>query len=80
MHLSMSPTLRDLISSVVAMSGSAFTKYIIDDNPVQSVQEIAEFNGCGKEINETEILRCLRQVGDLSIIKIILRNKHNLTA
>lgn len=66
MHLSMSPISRDLVSGVVAMSGSAFTKYSIDDNPVQSVQEIAEFNGCGLERNETEILKCLRQVGDLA--------------
>lgn len=62
MHLSMSPISRDSISGIVAMSGSAFTKYMIDDNPVQSVQEIAEFNVCGRG-NETDILRCLRQVG-----------------
>ncbi len=45
------------------MSGSAFTKNMIDDNPVQSVQEIAEYNSCGKGGNETEILKCLREVG-----------------
>lgn len=65
MHLSMSPISRDLVSGIVAMSGSAFTKYMIDDNPVQSVKEIAELNGCGMGRNETEILKCLRQVGKL---------------
>lgn len=63
MHLSMSPISRDFIEGVVAMSGSAFTKYAIDDNPTQSVREIAEYNQCGSERNETDILKCLRQVG-----------------
>lgn len=68
-HLSMSPISRDLVSGVVAMSGSAFTKYAIDDSPVQSVEQIAEFNQCGVGRNETEILKCLRQVRKLNLLK-----------
>lgn len=74
MHLSMSPISRDSISGIVAMSGSAFTKYVIDDSPAQSVKEIAEFNGCGRGRNETEILKCLREVGHFNNVRIILRN------
>ncbi|KAJ6647592.1 Esterase E4 [Pseudolycoriella hygida] len=61
MHLSMSPISREYVSGVVAMSGSAFTKFVIDEEPIQSVRQIAEFNGCGAEKNETDILNCLRQ-------------------
>lgn len=60
-HLSLSPISRELIGGVVAMSGSAFTKNMIDDSPVQSVQQIAEFNNCGSARNKTEILKCLRE-------------------
>lgn len=43
------------------MSGSAFTKNMIDDSPMQSVWQIAEINQCGASRNEMEILKCLRE-------------------
>ncbi|XP_037052490.1 carboxylesterase 5A [Bradysia coprophila] len=67
-HLSMSPISRELVSGVVAMSGSAFTKNMIDDSPVQSVRQIAEFNQCGSARNETEILKCLRERDVIDIV------------
>lgn len=58
----MSPVASHMISGVVAMSGSAYTRSMIDDTPTQSVKEIATFNNCGGARNETEILKCLREV------------------
>lgn len=49
------------VSGVIAMSGNALTNYAIDNAPVQTVEDIARINQCGT-YNETEILRCMRQV------------------
>lgn len=62
-QLSMSDVVdEDMINGVVAMSGSAFTQYAVDDTPKQSVREIAAINDCGQSRNEVEILKCLRKV------------------
>lgn len=52
---------REMVSGVVAMSGSPYSQHAIDDKPTQSTKEIAAFNNCQKE-NETEIVKCLRDV------------------
>lgn len=63
MYLSMSRSARSAgdITGVVAMSGTALSQYATDKEPVQSVQEVAEINGC-PATNELEIVKCLRQV------------------
>lgn len=61
MHLSTSRMSRDLISGVVAMSGTSLSKYCVDDLPMKSVREVAEINNC-PTTNETEIIHCLRKV------------------
>lgn len=61
MYLTTSRIPRDSISGVVAMSGNSLTQYAIDDEPVQTVKDIANINGC-PTTNETEILRCMREV------------------
>uniref|UniRef100_A0A1I8P7F7 Carboxylesterase type B domain-containing protein n=1 Tax=Stomoxys calcitrans TaxID=35570 RepID=A0A1I8P7F7_STOCA len=62
MYLSMSRSARSAgdITGVVAMSGTALSQYATDKEPVQSVQEVAEINGCPAG-NEREIVNCLRQ-------------------
>lgn len=60
-YLTTSRVPREMISGVVAMSGSPYTQYAIDDTPEQSVKEIATINKC-PATNETEIVRCLRAV------------------
>lgn len=61
MHLSTSHMPREMISGVVAMSGTSFSKYSIDELPEKSVKEISETNNC-PTTNETEILHCLQKV------------------
>ena len=63
MYLTTSRVPRSMVSGVVAMSGSPYQKYTTDDAPKQSVQDIARFNNC-PTTNETEIVRCLREVGE----------------
>ncbi|KAI8130234.1 hypothetical protein FF38_06659 [Lucilia cuprina] len=62
MYLSMSRSARSAgdITGVVAMSGTALSQYATDREPVQSVQEVAEINGC-PTTSEVEIIKCLRQ-------------------
>lgn len=52
---------REHVSGVIAMSGSPFTQNAINDEPKQSVNEIAENNKC-PATNETELVKCLREV------------------
>lgn len=61
MHLTTSRMPRDMINGVIAMSGTSFSKYSIDDSPLKSVKEVAEINNC-PTTNETEILHCLQKV------------------
>lgn len=63
MYLSMSRSARSAgdINGVIAMSGTALGQYATDKEPVQSVQEVAEINGC-PATNEIEIVKCLREV------------------
>lgn len=60
-YLTSSKMSRSMVSGVVAMSGSPYTQYTLDENPVQTVQEIAKINSC-PATNETEIVNCLRKV------------------
>lgn len=60
-YLTQSPVARDSISGVVAMSGSPYTQYSIDENATQSVQEIARIHNCPMT-NETILVSCLRSV------------------
>lgn len=66
MYLTTSPVPRDSVSGVVAMSGTAYTQYSIDDSPAQSMQEIAKVHRCPLH-NETELVKCLRAVCPMSI-------------
>lgn len=61
MYLTTSPVPRDSISAVVAMSGSPYTQYAIDENPTQSVEEIAHIHNCAIT-NETILVSCLQSV------------------
>lgn len=63
MYLSMSRSARSAgdVTGVVAMSGTALSQYATDKEPVQSVQEVAEINGC-PTTDEREIVKCLRKV------------------
>lgn len=69
-QLSMSDAIDDgMISGVVAMSGSAMTKYATNDEPIQSVSQIIEANGCGQWRREVEIIRCLRNVSAEDLVR-----------
>lgn len=69
-HLSMSEEVStEMINGVVAMSGSAYTKYAVDELPKQSVQQIATINNCGVAKTELEIVRCLRKINAEEIIR-----------
>lgn len=70
MHLTTSRVPRDMISGVVAMSGTAFTKYAIDIDPSISVKEVAAVNFCPTS-NETELIHCLRKVHKFCIGSLI---------
>lgn len=52
---------REMISGIIAMSGSAYTPHTIDNKPIQTSNEIATINHCAKD-NETEIIKCMRAV------------------
>lgn len=52
---------REMVSGVVAMSGSPYTQNAIDETPMQTAKEVVAINNCAKE-NETEIIRCMRAV------------------
>lgn len=57
------------VNGIVSMSGSALSQYAIDEDPVQSVEEIAMINEC-PTTNELEIVKCLRtKTADDIIIK-----------
>lgn len=60
MYIAMSKNQRDSITGVVAMSGTALSQYSIDNEPIQTVEDIAKINNCPHDDNETEILNCLR--------------------
>lgn len=55
---------REMVSGVVAMSGSPYTQNTIDEKPMQSIKEITAINNCEKD-NETEIVQCMRAVSAL---------------
>ncbi|KAL5285662.1 hypothetical protein ACFFRR_007389 [Megaselia abdita] len=60
MYMSMSRLPRSgSISGVVSMSGSALAQYAKDEEPVQSMEEIAAINNCPNN-NETAIVSCMR--------------------
>lgn len=52
---------REMVSGVVAMSGSPYTQNAIDETPAQTSKEIININGCTKS-NETEVIECMRKV------------------
>lgn len=52
---------REMVSGVVAMSGSPYTPNAIDDTPMQTNKDIIAINDCQRE-NETEIVKCMRAV------------------
>ena len=60
-YLSMSDISEGMVNGVVAMSGSPLTKYAFDEQPVQSVKEIASIHRCDSN-KEIEIIKCLRKV------------------
>lgn len=55
---------REMVSGVIAMSGSPYTPNTIDTTPMQTSKEIITMNGCAKG-NETEIVKCMRAVSVL---------------
>lgn len=68
-QLSMSEEIdSEMITGVVAMSGSAYTKYQVDEMPAQSMKQIAAINGCDSAKNEVEIVKCLRKIDADKII------------
>lgn len=52
---------REMVSGVVAMSGSPYSQNAIDNAPMQSAKEVAAINKC-QNGNETEIIQCMRDV------------------
>lgn len=52
---------REMVSGVVAMSGSPYTQNAIDEKPMQTAKEVVAINNCAKG-NETEIIKCMRAV------------------
>lgn len=60
---------RQMVSGVVAMSGSAYTPNSIDETPIQSVHEIATINNCSRN-NETEIVKCMRTVSIVIVCSV----------
>lgn len=63
MHLSASDYSKNLITGVIAMSGTFLTKHSIEEFPDQSATEVAELNDCtGKSDDPKIIVQCLREV------------------
>lgn len=52
---------REMVSGVVAMSGSPYSQNAIDETPMQTSKQIIAINGCNNG-NETEIVKCMRSV------------------
>lgn len=52
---------REMVSGIVAMSGTPYAPSATDDTPKQMVKEVATINKCQRE-NKTEIIRCMRAV------------------
>lgn len=61
---------REMVSGVVAMSGSPYSPDAVDNTPMQTAQEIAAINNCNKS-NETETVNCMRNVSKFYSQKII---------
>lgn len=74
-YLTASKVPRSMITGVVAMSGSPYTQYTLDETPHQSVQEIAQINSC-PTTNETEIVKCLRKVDHFSASDVFRNCAH----
>lgn len=55
---------REMVSGVVAMSGSPYTPNAVDETPMQTSNDIIAINNCKRE-NETEIVKCMRTVSIL---------------
>lgn len=60
-YLTTSRIPRDMVSGVVAMSGSPYTQYALDNSPEQSMKEIAKVNNC-PFTTEIALTKCLRAV------------------
>lgn len=69
MYLSQSPIGRSLVNGVVAMSGSSLQQYSYDEEPVQSVKEIAKINDCPQN-NDTELIKCMRSKSVEEIVRV----------
>lgn len=52
---------REMVSGVVAMSGSPYTPNSVDDTPTQTNKDIIAINDC-QRTNETEVVKCMRAV------------------
>lgn len=71
---------REMVSGVVAMSGSPYTPNAVDETPMQTAKDIISINNCKRE-NETEIVKCMRAVSqiycknvEISSLKILLNS------
>lgn len=66
MHLSASPLSKSSIAGVIAMSGSVLSRHSIEEAPVETVDQVAEMNGCtGKSDDPKIIIGCLRGVSEV---------------
>lgn len=61
-YLTTSRVSRDSVSGVIAMSGSAYTQYSVDESPEQSVKAISRIHNCPMMHNETGLVKCLSLV------------------
>lgn len=57
-------------SGVVAMSGTAVSQGAIDDKPANTVEEIAEQQGC-PTVNVITMIKCLQNAPAENIIRVI---------
>ncbi|XP_030750699.1 liver carboxylesterase 1 [Sitophilus oryzae] len=66
--VTLSKIAKGMPSAVIAMSGTAVSRWAVDNAPVNTAREIAEENGCPTQ-NDITMVRCLQQVPADLIIK-----------
>lgn len=58
-------------TGIIAMSGSALSHWAIDNNPVETSKQIAQYQGCPTTDTLT-MVKCLQNIPAASIIKVII--------
>jgi len=75
--LSLTKIARGVPNAVVAMSGTAVSRWAIDNTPSNTAVQIAQQNGCPTK-DVVTMVKCLQKVPAESIIKVILNKSDSV--